>query len=63
MASNDFNSGTYSTYRHHPDGSITLETGIWSPEGPIPHTEEPKLIEAGAWAGPNDFDPLNPYSR
>ncbi|MBE7193066.1 MAG: hypothetical protein INR66_11355 [Gordonia polyisoprenivorans] len=62
MASNRFHSGTYSTYRHHPDGSITLETGVHSPEGPIPHGE-PELITAGAWAGPNDFDPLNPYSR
>ncbi len=44
-------------------GSITLETGVWSPEGPIPHHDEPKLVDAGAWAGPNDFDPLNPYSR
>lgn len=57
MASNRFHSGTYSTYRHHPDGTVTVETGIDSPEGPIPH-REPRIIPGYGWAGPNDHDPI-----
>lgn len=56
MASNRFHSGTYSIYRYEVPyvGTFTVETGVITPEGPV---------TTDIWAGPNDFDPLNPHSR
>lgn len=56
MASNNFHSGTYTTYRYKVpyDGTFTVETGVQTPEG---------HATTDVWAGPNDFDPLNPHSR
>ena len=56
MASNQFHSGTYSIYRYAVPfvGTFTVETGVHTPEGPVP---------TDIWAGPNDHDPLNAVSR
>ncbi|MBE7195026.1 MAG: hypothetical protein INR66_21430 [Gordonia polyisoprenivorans] len=56
MPSNRFHSGTYSIYRYKVpyDGTYTVEVGVQTPEG---------NVTTDVWAGPNDFDPLNPHSR